>query len=114
MAEPYFTTTAAMGGNMLELWEDPLRPGELMVVAESGVTVRVRLDEEKATQMAAALVGWYDTSYVEVRTFSGGGVHQVIPFHPEGKVATDEEVAEDVTTQYHDGLVYSFTNPPEE
>jgi hypothetical protein len=94
MGQPYFRTTAALGGNSIDLGEDPLRPGELMLTAESGVKVRVRLDEQKAVEVAAALTNWYDTSYVEMRSY--GGFNRVIPCHPEGRVATDEEVAEEV------------------
>lgn len=103
MPEPYFHTDAApvagTSGPELDLVEDPLRPGELLVQASypKGVSIRVRLDEARAVRTATALIAWYHAEAIlkeeeadAVRTHQG-----------------------DTVTQYRDGLVYSFAADPE-
>lgn len=101
MPEPYFytdaTPVAGTAGPNLVLSEDPLRPGELMLSASAGATVRVRLDEDRAVKLATALIAWYHAEAIlneeeadAVRTHQG-----------------------DTVTQYRDGLVYSFAADPE-
>jgi len=109
-SDPYFVAEGT-NGNSVELNEDPLRPGELLLTADGGTRVRVRLDEHTAVELADAVHRWYDTSYVTAHSF--GGRIAVVSDNPGGATATDEEVAEDVVTQYRDGMVYSFNSPPE-
>lgn len=88
MPEPYFRVQAALGGNTVELSEDPLRPGELLLTADAGIKVRVRLDEVRSARLGAALYRWYA--------------------RPETHQAPGDTV-----TEYRDGLVYSFAADPE-
>lgn len=94
--EPYFKMDAGFrdsGAVTVELMEDPLNPGGLMLEAAGGRgVIRLRLPEEKAVRLSTAIFAWYN--------------------RPE-TVATDEEVATDIITEFRDGIAYSFTAPPE-
>ncbi len=92
MARPYFVVEGT-SGSAVELWPDPTRPGELLLTANAGTKVRVRLDEEKSIRLGAALNRWY-----------GNGPEETI---------TQDTVANDTILEFRDGQVYSFTSPPE-
>lgn len=106
MPEPYFRVQAALGGNTVELSEDPLRPGELLLTADAGTRVRVRLDEEKAARMATALLAWYGWREKPAQS------HDTIR-DETFDLADRLPVARDTVTEYRDGLVYSFAADPE-
>lgn len=87
MLDPYFVVEGT-SGNAVELSEDPLNPGELLLTADAGTKVRVRLDEPRAARLGAALYRWYA--------------------RPETHDAPVDSI-----TQYRDGQAYSFTTPTE-
>lgn len=88
MSRPYFVIEGTHNGSAVELSADPLNPQELLLTADAGTKVRVRLNEAKAGRLADALNHWY-----------GSGV--------------SEEGAGDTILQFRDGMAYSFTAPPE-
>lgn len=91
MPEPYFRVQAALGGNTVELSEDPLRPGELLLTADAGTRVRVRLNESRAGFLADALSRWYaDREADAVHAHQG-----------------------DTIIQYRDGAGWTFSADPE-